>query len=124
LLNPTILQPKDDITYTLTVVGRGGCTSSDDLFVKVLKMPKPPNTFTPNGDGINDFWEIPHLGDYPGCIVEVYNTAGTLLYRSVGYPTPWDGKWNGQQLPAGTYYYVIDPKNGRGRSAGYVTILR
>lgn len=124
LLNPTILQPKDDITYTLTVVGRGGCTSSDDLFVKVLKMPKPPNTFTPNGDGINDFWEIPHLGDYPGCIVEVYNTAGTLVYRSVGYPTPWDGKWNGQQLPAGTYYYVIDPKNGRGRSAGYVTILR
>ncbi|MFT3844062.1 MAG: PKD domain-containing protein [Lacibacter sp.] len=124
LLNPTIIQPKDDITYTLTVVGRGGCTSADDVFVKVLKMPKPPNTFTPNGDGINDFWEISHLNDYPGCIVEVYNTAGTLVYRSVGYSTPWDGKWKGQQLPAGTYYYVIDPKNGRGRSAGYVTILR
>ncbi len=121
---PTILKPKDDITYTVTVTGRGGCVSSDQLFVKILKMPKPPNTFTPNGDGINDFWEIKFLNDYPGCITEVYNTAGSLVYRSVGYSTPWDGKYNGQQLPAGTYYYVIDPKNGRARIAGYVTILR
>ncbi len=124
LKNPTILQPKDDITYTVTVTGRGGCVSTDDLFVKILKMPKPPNTFTPNGDGINDFWEIRFLNDYPGCVVEIYNTAGTLVYRSIGYPTPWDGKWKGQQLPAGTYYYVIDPKNGRARQPGYVTILR
>lgn len=122
--NPTIVKPQDDITYTVRVTGRGGCTNSDAVFVKVLKMPKPPNTFTPNGDGINDFWEIKYLNDYPGCIVEVYNTAGTLVYRSVGYSTPWDGKYNGQPLPAGTYYYVIDPKNGRSRVAGYVTILR
>ncbi len=122
--NPTIVKPQDDITYTVRVTGRGGCTNSDAVFVKVLKMPKPPNTFTPNGDGINDFWEIKYLNDYPGCIVEVYNTAGTLVYRSVGYSTPWDGKYNGQPLPAGTYYYVIDPKNGRSRVAGYITILR
>lgn len=124
LQHPTIIKPKDDITYTITVTGRGGCVSTDDLFVKILKMPKPPNTFTPNGDGINDFWEIRFLNDYPGCVIEVYNTAGTLVYRSVGYSTPWDGKWKGQQLPAGTYYYVIDPKNGRARQAGYVTLLR
>lgn len=121
---PTIIKPKDDITYTVTVTGRGGCVSTDDLFVKILKMPKPPNTFTPNGDGINDFWEIKFLNDYPGCVIEIYNTAGTLVYRSVGYSTPWDGKWKGQQLPAGTYYYVIDPKNGRAKLAGYVTLLR
>ncbi len=121
---PTIIKPKDDITYTVTVTGRGGCVTHDELFVKVLKLPKPPNTFTPNGDGINDFWEIKYLNDYPNCIVEVYNTAGTLVYRSNGYSTPWDGKWKGQELPAGTYYYVIDPKNGRTKQAGYVTILR
>ncbi len=124
LKNPTIVKPKDDITYTVTVTGRGGCVSKDELFVRILKMPKPPNTFTPNGDGINDFWEIKYMNDYPGCVIEIYNTAGSLLFRSVGYSTPWDGKWKGQQLPAGTYYYVIDPKNGRGRQAGYVTILR
>ncbi|MBY0479206.1 MAG: PKD domain-containing protein [Chitinophagaceae bacterium] len=124
LKNPTIIRPKDDILYTIYVTGRGGCLSRTTLFVKVLKMPKPPNTFTPNGDGINDFWEIKYLYDYPGCVVEIYNTAGTIVHRSVGYSTPWDGKWKGQQLPAGTYYYVIDPKNGRSRISGYVTILR
>ncbi len=124
LQNPTIVQPQDDITYRMTVTGRGGCTRFDDVFVKILKTPKPPNTFTPNGDGINDFWEIEYLNDYPGCVLEVYNSAGTLLYRSVGYPTPWDGTFKGQKLPAGTYYYVIDPKNGRKRVAGYVTIIR
>lgn len=124
LLNPAIVKPQDDITYTLTVTGRGGCVTDDEVFVKILKTPKPPNTFTPNGDGVNDFWEIEFLNDYPGCIIEVYNTAGSLVYRSVGYSTPWDGKFKGQALPAGTYYYVIDPKNGRSRIAGYVTILR
>lgn len=122
--NPTIVRPQDDITYRLTVTGRGGCTRYDEVFVKILKTPKPPNTFTPNGDGINDFWEISYLNDYPGCVIEVYNTAGTLVYRSVGYATPWDGTFKGQKLPAGTYYYVIDPKNGRSRIAGYVTIIR
>ncbi|MEJ8819939.1 gliding motility-associated C-terminal domain-containing protein [Lacibacter sp. H407] len=121
---PTILQPKDDITYKLTVTNDQGCSETDELYVKILKSPRPPNTFTPNGDGINDFWEIQFLNDYPGAIIEVYNTAGTLLFRSVGYSTPWDGKWKGQPVPAGTYYYVLDPKNGRKRIAGYVTILR
>jgi gliding motility-associated-like protein len=124
LANPTIVKPQDDIRYTVTVTGRGGCANSDEVFVKILKTPKPPNTFTPNGDGVNDFWEIQYLNDYPGSIIEVYNTAGSLVYRSNGYTSPWDGKFKGQPLPAGTYYYVIDPKNGRNRIAGYVTILR
>ena len=124
VLNPSIVKPKDDITYKLFVTGRGACTVSDSMFVKVLKLPKPPNTFTPNGDGINDFWEIKYLNDYPNAVIEIYNTAGSIVYRSVGYPTPWDGKFKGQALPAGTYYFVIDPKNGRSRQAGYVTILR
>lgn len=124
LQNPTIVRPQDDITYRMTVTGRGGCTRFDDVFVKILKTPKPPNTFTPNGDGFNDFWEIQYLNDYPGCVIEVFNTAGSLVYRSIGYPTPWNGTYKGQPLPAGTYYYVIDPKNGRAIVKGYVTILR
>lgn len=121
---PTIIGPKDDVTYVLTVTNSFGCKATDDLFMKVLKAPRPPNTFTPNGDGINDFWEIKFMSDYPGAVIEVYNTAGSMVYRSVGYSTPWDGKWKGQPLPAGTYYYVLDPKNGRKRISGYVTILR
>jgi gliding motility-associated-like protein len=101
-----------------------GCSATDEVFVKVLLKPVVPNTFTPNGDGYNDVWEIRSLDSYPGCIVEVYSTTGSLVFRSVGYNKPWDGTWNGKQLPAGTYYYVIDPKNGRSKIAGYVTVFK
>jgi gliding motility-associated-like protein len=57
-------------------------------------------------------------------VVEVFNTQGKMLFRSIGYQTPWDGRHNGNALPAGTYYYVIDPRNGRKKMAGYITILR
>ncbi len=98
--------------------------ATDELRMKVLPAPKAPNTFTPNGDGINDVWEIKNLNDYPGCILEVYNPAGSLVFRSIGYGSPWDGRWQGQPVPVGTYYYVIDPKNGRPKMKGYVTVLR
>jgi gliding motility-associated-like protein len=121
---PLIIRPQQDRTYTLTVTGRGACVSQDEMRMTVLRLPTPPNTFTPNGDGTNDVWEVRYLDQYPGCLVEVYATTGTLLFRSVGYDRPWDGTHRGMPLPAGTYYYVIDPRNGRKRMAGYVTIVR
>jgi gliding motility-associated-like protein len=124
ILQPVIQQPMADQMYTLTVTGAGGCLASDEMLMKVLAAPKAPNTFTPNGDGVNDVWEIQNLKDYPGCIVEIYNSAGSLVFRSIGYASPWDGTWKGQKVPVGTYYYVIDPKNGRPRIAGYITVLR
>ena len=72
----------------------------------------------------NDTWEIPYLYQYTNCILEIYATTGQMLYRSIGYPKNWDGKYNGNDLPTGTYYYVIDPKNGRQKLTGYITILR
>ena len=57
-------------------------------------------------------------------MIEVYNTTGQLIFRSIGYNNPWDGTMNGKQLPVGTYYYVVDPKNGRSKIPGYVTIIR
>lgn len=126
--NPTIINPKAspsaDITYTLTVTTADGCSVSDDVFIKYLSDIKIPNTFTPNGDGYNDRWEILSLDSYPGSILEVYTSAGQLVFRTQGYAKPWDGTNNGKPLPAGTYYYVIDPKNGRKKIAGYVTLIR
>lgn len=83
-----------------------------------------PNTFTPNGDGINDIWNIKSLTDYPDCMVSVYTRYGSLIYQSKGYASPWDGTTNGKQLPAGTYYYIINPKTGVHQLAGSVTIIR
>ncbi len=83
-----------------------------------------PNTFTPNGDGINDTWEIKYLDYYPKSTVNIFNRWGQKLYSSVGYSIPWDGKYNGQVLPVGTYYYMIDPKNGQPVISGWVAIIR
>jgi gliding motility-associated-like protein len=116
--------PPTDFTYTLEVTSDKGCKTSDDVFVKLLKSLVVPNVFTPNGDGHNDKWEIKYLESYPGSTVEVYNRYGQLLFRSTGYSTPWDGKYKGSDVPAGTYYYIIDPKNGRKQLSGYVDIIR
>ena len=121
--NP-VVKGVNDITYTLTVTGQGNCVSSDQVFIKVLKGPEIPTIFSPNGDGIHDTWVIKYLDTYPGGTVEVFNRYGQLIFRSVNYSVPWDGTINGKQVPMGTYYYIVDPKNGRKLMSGYVDIIR
>jgi gliding motility-associated-like protein len=116
--------PATDFTYTLIVVSDQGCKDSDDLFVKLLKTPVIPNIFSPNGDGVHDTWVIESLESYPGCVVQIYNRYGQMVQRFINYTTPWDGKINGKDAPIGTYYYIIDPKNGRKPITGFVDIIR
>jgi gliding motility-associated-like protein len=124
ILKPFVVKPQTDVYYKLTVVGRGGCSSMDSVKVVSLSLPKPPNTFTPNGDGVNDVWDIKYLDQYQGCVVEIYTPAGQIIYKNTGYTIPWDGTNKGANVAAGTYYFVIDPKNGRKKIAGYVTVWR
>jgi gliding motility-associated-like protein len=123
ILRPTV-SPASDQFYYLRVTTAGGCTDSDSVFVKVLKGPVIPNIFSPNGDGVHDKWDISYLSSYPGCTVNVFNRYGQLIYKSIGYDTPWDGTVNGKPVPVGTYYYIIDPKNGRDKMTGYVDVIR
>lgn len=83
-----------------------------------------PNAFTPNADGINDTWHIQFLDNYQNCTVSVFNRLGQRVYFSNGYGIAWDGNYNGQALPAGTYYYVIDLKNINKALSGYVLLVR
>ena len=84
-----------------------------------------PNTFTPNGDGINDLWEIASLTSYyPKCEVNVYNRYGALVFQSRGYSNAWDGTFHGSKLPTGTYYYLINLNNNSAMLSGPVTIIR
>jgi gliding motility-associated-like protein len=86
---------------------------------------KIPNTFTPNGDGVNDVWNIGDLQFYPNCTVDIYTRWGRQLFQSRGYGQAWDGTYNGQPLPVGTYYYVIGLNDGTAtRLSGYVVIIR
>jgi len=97
----------------------------DNLTITVL-LPKIniPNTFTPNGDGINDTWDIKNLDSYVNCTVQIYNRYGENVYSSIGYGVPWGGTYKGAVLPAGTYYYIIDLKNGLKALSGFVAIIR
>ncbi|MBS1642655.1 MAG: PKD domain-containing protein [Bacteroidetes bacterium] len=125
--SPTIANPHatptDDITYKLTLTGDGGCAVNDNVFIKVLKAPTVPNAFSPNGDGINDTWVIKYLESYPGATVDVYDRSGQPVFHASG-TVQWDGTLNGKPLPVGTYYYIVDPKNGRAKISGSVTIIR
>jgi gliding motility-associated-like protein len=80
--------------------------------------------FTPNDDGINDTWEINKIGQYNNCTVEVLNRYGEKVFYSIGYPTAWNGKRGGANLPIGTYYYIIRLTSSIKPLTGSLTIIR
>lgn len=123
----TTLKNGDLVTCTITT--KTACSvpiTSLALQVSILLPPAVniPNTFTPNGDGINDIWNIPALSFYPGCLVNIYNRYGTLVYQSLGYSKAWNGSLNGYPLPVSTYYYLIDLGDKSKKISGSVTIIK
>ena len=113
-------------TYSVTVTDSSGCMTSDTVEIKenyCLTIPIP-NAFTPNGDGINDTWNIPQLQYFPACTVTIFSRWGQLVFSSVGYPKAWDGTDHGKPLPAGTYYYIINLQNSTNPLSGFVALLR
>ncbi len=86
-----------------------------------------PNAFSPNGDGINETWDIPMLHQlYPNVEVFIFDIWGKVVFISEGYTEPWDGcTEDGYPLPVSTYYYVMELNDGRGSDiTGNVLILR
>ncbi len=86
-----------------------------------------PNAFTPNGDHANDVWRISAskgVDQYNEAEIKIYSKRGLLLYQMVGFEKAWDGMYNGEVLPADTYYYTIDLKYNKILYKGIVTILR
>lgn len=121
IANP-VAQPNGSTEYTVSTV-LNGCTYEDQVHVDVKRLVTPVNTFTPNGDGINDTWDIPGIKDYPQAEVRVYDRWGQQVYHSIGYRTPFDGSG----LPTATYYWYIQMNDLKGKSdpyTGFVTIVR
>ncbi|MFD0763608.1 gliding motility-associated C-terminal domain-containing protein [Mucilaginibacter lutimaris] len=117
--------PPHNTTYTLTVTSANNCgEKKDEVFIRVYEKIVIPSSFTPNNDGINDIWNIEALSTYSDGVISIYNRGGKRVYQSRGYGKPWDGKLNGSPLPAGTYYYIIDLKNGTPNLSGWVLIMR
>jgi gliding motility-associated-like protein len=117
------------VTTQYTVYGSDAtkkCTSFDTITVIVLPSENIIiyNTFTPNHDGNNDTWYIGNIHKFPDNTVEIYNRYGKLLYRQFQYNNTWGGRAYGNELPAGTYFYIIDLGNGKEAYHGTVTIIR
>lgn len=123
----TVTQTSPVGTYPITVSGGNAPNYRFNYINGVFTVNPPPikipNTFTPNGDGINDTWNIVNLNAYPKITVEVLNRYGSRVYFSNGYSTAWDGSFNAAQVPFGVYYYIITGVNKTPLS-GYVTVLR
>ena len=81
----------------------------ENIFDQDEELYIPPD-FSPDGDGVNDFWEIRNIDKYPNCNVIVYTKTNILVYESKGgYTTPWDGtNLRGREMPIGKYVYEVD----------------
>lgn len=123
ILNP-MAKPDQDTEYTLSVKSGNGCVVTDRVMVKVLDDITVPNAFSPNGDGINDLWNLENIDSYPGATIEIFNRYGERVFSSQGYARSFDGTFSGKVLPVGTYYYLIRPNNGRKEKSGALTLIR
>jgi gliding motility-associated-like protein len=119
-----------DITagyYSLKVKDLNGCIVRDSLNVESTNESCLiiPNAISPNGDLINDEWNIDHIDLYPEAEVKIFNRWGINIWRSEkGYPQPWDGRSRGKGLPIDSYHYIIDLHNGDKPIIGTITIVR
>ncbi|MGX1931293.1 T9SS type B sorting domain-containing protein [Flagellimonas sp. 2504JD4-2] len=89
------------------------------------------NEFSPNGDGVNDVFKIDCISRYPNNVLQVYNRWGNIVYEQRSYNNDWDGTSNGRaivqqgdQLPVGTYYYVLDLGDGSAPRTDWLYINR
>ncbi len=113
-------------TFYVTVTDVNNCSISDSVIVLTDKKTITiVNAFSPNGDGINDVWNIKNIDAFPNCVISIYNQWGTVVFESTGYTKPWDGTKDGKALPADTYYYIIDLKDDTTDPfTGSVTIVK
>jgi gliding motility-associated-like protein len=124
--NAPDVSPLNTITYTVTAIDVNGCVSWDTVRVNVIPSDDPVfySAFTPNGDGNNDFFYIGNIQKFPDNLLKVYNRYGQVIYTSAQYKNDWDGSYQGNKIPTGTYFYIFDTGTDRGRYKGTVTILR
>ncbi|HNV30918.1 MAG TPA: MBG domain-containing protein, partial [Cyclobacteriaceae bacterium] len=82
------------------------------------------NSFTPNEDGVNDYWDFVNLEFYSGITISVFDRNGRNVFECETSDCKWDGKLNGKELPPGPYFYTIYLNGGKRKYQGTVTILK
>jgi uncharacterized protein YcfL len=116
--------------YTVTMTTALGCSTTKDVEIK--PEIRPFQGISRNGDDLNRLFHINCISDFPNNIVRIFNRAGTLVYEAAGYDNIdvfFDGRANrgitvmGNDLPDGTYFYVVDKGDGSKPVAGYLEIV-
>jgi len=123
--NPTAT-PVATTTYTLTVTDNNNCSASDSVVVTLTGevLLNVRNIITPNGDNFNDVWFVENILNYPNNFVTVFNRFGQLVFETTAYVNNWDGTFNGDPLPDGAYYYIIELTDSGEVYKGAVNIIR
>jgi len=105
--------------YTVYVRDKHGCgVTNDDIYL--LKHPK---YFTPNDDGLNDFWKIKFSHNEPNLIVKIFDRFGKFICQIDSNHVGWDGKFNGKPVIADDYWFVVTRQNGK-QHKGHFTLKR
>jgi gliding motility-associated-like protein len=131
----TLAKPKHTTTYTLKVTNDGGCVAQDHVTVNVICNNGNlflPNTFSPNGDGMNDRFYPSGKGITMIKYLRVYNRWGQVVYERTGFNANdasigWDGTFKGEVLPPDVYVYaceVVCQNNEVLSYKGDITLLR
>lgn len=102
----TDLEPGD---YTVFVRDINGC----GVVTKTISLLSYRRFFTPNGDNVNEYWQITGSQFEPDLQVYIYNRYGKLLTSFSGDQRGWDGTYNGKRMPASDYWFVVERKNGQ-----------
>ena len=121
-LRPLVAPP---VTTTYTVTGGiGQCADASSVTVTVTPRLTIPSAFSPNGDGVDDTWQISKIDTYANSRVTIFNRWGAKVYDQLNYDrsSEWNGTLNGQPVPVGTYYYIIKLPNGKAYT-GPLTIV-
>lgn len=93
--------------YTIKITDANGAQITETIIITEISVSE---VITPNGDGINETWEINNIKNYPETIVRVYNRWGNEVFFSNNYLNDWDGhfKDSNDSLPSSSYFYQID----------------
>ncbi len=100
-----------------------GCDTAEVTIVVYCPEPKPYTGFSPNGDGINDFFVIEGIEWWPDHALSIFNRWGEEVFHASPYHNDWDGTFKNLNLPDGTYFYLLEYGDGKVMS-GYVQLRR
>jgi gliding motility-associated-like protein len=122
----SILEVTEPGFYRVVVQNVAGCMVTDSIqlnYCEKLSDKYPlfiPNIITPNGDQVNDRWEIPNLEKFGKNELVIYNRWGKEVHRMHNYCNTW----NGEGLENGVYYYWLKVERENRLLKGWVQILR